>query len=376
MRKIISIIIISIITILVAILIFLTTAGIKTDNFNSLINEKVNEIDPKIKLKLNEVNFKLNPSNFEFEISTLDPQIAINEKNIDLENIKFDLNISEYISNKNPISEISIISKENDIDRFIDFINEYPDTDFRLLLTGFCPESLGNKHEHFSQIDKVKEFGGEFVEIILTGKDFYEAYDKSVVFCSQKKLNFIHPFNDYKIIEGQATLFLEILDQTDEKIDTLIIPIGGGGLISGAINVFKQLSKKTKIIGVQPVGAPTMKKSINQNKVITLSEIDNFVDGAAVRKVGDLTFDYCKKYLDDIIIIDEDEICKTILDLEKNHNIIAEPAGAMSITALRHVKEEIKGKNVVCIICGGNNDRRRIPEIQLRSNRWINQFLK
>ena len=226
------------------------------------------------------------------------------------------------------------------------------------------------------KIDKVKEFGGEFVEIILTGKDFYEAYDKSVVFCSQKKLNFIHPFNDYKIIEGQATLFLEILDQTDEKIDTLIIPIGGGGLISGAINVFKQLSKETKIIGVQPAGAPTMKKSINQNKVITLSEIDNFVDGAAVRKVGDLTFDYCKKYLDDIIIIDEDEICKTILDLEKNHNIIAEPAGAMSITALRQVKEEIKGKNVVCIICGGNNDRRRIPEIELRSNRWINQFLK
>ena len=226
------------------------------------------------------------------------------------------------------------------------------------------------------KIDKVKEFGGEFVEIILTGKDFYEAYDKSVVFCSQKKLNFIHPFNDYKIIEGQATLFLEILDQTDEKIDTLIIPIGGGGLISGAINVFKQLSKKTKIIGVQPAGAPTMKKSINQNKVITLSEIDNFVDGAAVRKVGDLTFNYCKKYLDDIIIIEEDEICKTILDLEKNHNIIAEPAGAMSITALRQVKEEIIGKNVVCIICGGNNDRRRIPEIQLRSNRWINQFLK
>ena len=226
------------------------------------------------------------------------------------------------------------------------------------------------------KIDKVKEFGGEFVEIILTGKDFYEAYDKSVVFCSQKKLNFIHPFNDYKIIEGQATLFLEILDQTDEKIDTLIIPIGGGGLISGAIIVFKQLSKKTKIIGVQPAGAPTMKKSINQNKVITLSEIDNFVDGAAVRKVGDLTFDYCKKYLDDIIIIDEDEICKTILDLEKNHNIIAEPAGAMSITALRQVKEEIKGKTVVCIICGGYNDRRRIPEIQLRSNRWINQFLK
>ncbi len=125
MRKLISIIIISVITIIISILIFLTTTGIKTDNFNTLINEKVKEIDPKIKLKLNEVNFKLNLSNFEFEISTLDPQIAINEKNIDLENIKFDLNIFEYISNKNSISEISIISKENDIDRFVDFINEY-----------------------------------------------------------------------------------------------------------------------------------------------------------------------------------------------------------------------------------------------------------
>ncbi|MDA9726334.1 hypothetical protein N9U40_00485 [Candidatus Pelagibacter sp.] len=132
MRKIISIITISIITVLVAILIFLTTTGIRTDNFNSLINEKVKEIDPKIKLKLNQVNFKLNLSNFEFEIFTLDPQIAINEKDIELENIKFDLNIFDYISNKNPISEISIISKENNIDRFIDFINEY---DFNLART-------------------------------------------------------------------------------------------------------------------------------------------------------------------------------------------------------------------------------------------------
>ncbi len=132
MRKIIFIITISIITVLVAILIFLTTTGIRTDNFNSLINEKIKEIDPKIKLKLNQVNFKLNLSNFEFEIFTFDPQIAINEKDIDLENIKFDLNIFDYISNKNPISEISIISKENDIDQFIDFINEY---DFNLSRT-------------------------------------------------------------------------------------------------------------------------------------------------------------------------------------------------------------------------------------------------
>ena len=129
MRKIISIIIILTIIIIAGFIIFLTTAGIKTNIFNSLINEKVNEINPKIKLKLNKVNFKLNLANFELEISTLNPQIAINEKNIDLENIKFDLNIFDYINNKNPISEISIISEENDIDRFVDFINEY---DFNL----------------------------------------------------------------------------------------------------------------------------------------------------------------------------------------------------------------------------------------------------
>ncbi len=129
MRKIISLTIISIITILITILIFLTTAGIKTDNLNSFIIEKVNEIDPKIKLKLNKVNFKLNPSNFKFEISTLEPQILINEKKVDLEIIKSDLNLLDYFNNKNPISEISIISKESNIDQFTDFINEY---DFNL----------------------------------------------------------------------------------------------------------------------------------------------------------------------------------------------------------------------------------------------------
>ncbi len=129
MRKITSIIIITIITILIAILIFLTTAGIKTDIFNSLINEKVKEINPKIKLKLNQVNFKLNPSTFEFEIFTIDPQLLVNEKKVDLEIIKSDLNLLDYLNNKSPISEISIISKESNIDQFTDFINEY---DFNL----------------------------------------------------------------------------------------------------------------------------------------------------------------------------------------------------------------------------------------------------
>ncbi len=165
MRKIISIILISIITILVAILIFLTTSGIRTDNFNSLINEKVNEINPKIKLKLNQVNFKLNPSKFEFEIFTLDPQIAINQKNIDLENIKFDLNIFDYISNKNPISEISIISKENDINQFTNFINEY---DFNLARNLILKQIKKGKVKIISNID-FNENNPKNIKYIING---------------------------------------------------------------------------------------------------------------------------------------------------------------------------------------------------------------
>ncbi len=165
MRKIISIIIISIISILVAILIFLSMAGIKTDNFNSLINEKVNEIDPKIKLKLNQVNFKLNLSNFEFEIFTLDPQILINEKKVDLEIIKSDLNLLDYFNYKNPISEISIISKESNIDQFTDFINEY---DFNLARNLIFKQIKNGKVKIISKIN-FSEKNPKNIKYIING---------------------------------------------------------------------------------------------------------------------------------------------------------------------------------------------------------------
>ena len=189
-------------------------------------------------------------------------------------------------------------------------------------------------HTTKQKIQQVEKFGGDKIKIKLVGDNFGQAYAEALSFCKKNAKIFIHPFDDLKVIEGQATIFLEIIDQANFDIDYIFIPIGGGGLISGAINVFKQLSPKTKIIGIEPLGAPAMKTSINNNKNTTLKSIDGFVDGAAVKRVGEISFNFCKKYLDDLILIDEGEICQSILDLEKYHSIVAEPAGAMSNAAL------------------------------------------
>ena len=227
-------------------------------------------------------------------------------------------------------------------------------------------------HTTKQKIQQVEKFGGDKIKIKLVGDNFGQAYAEALSFCKKNAKIFIHPFDDLKVIEGQATLFLEIIDQANFDIDYIFIPIGGGGLISGAINVFKQLSPKTKIIGIEPLGAPAMKTSINNNKNTTLKSIDGFVDGAAVKRVGEISFNFCKKYLDDLILIDEGEICQSILDLEKYHSIVAEPAGAMSNAALNIYSSKIINKNVVCIICGGNNDNSRMPEIQERASNWKN----
>ena len=225
------------------------------------------------------------------------------------------------------------------------------------------------------KIDRVSQFGGKFIDINIHGLNFYDAYDEAKIF-TKKNMVFIHPFDDIKVIEGQATLFLEMINQVNFNIDYLFVPIGGGGLLSGAINVFKQLSKSTKIVGVQVKGAPAMKKSLEAHKLISLNDVDNFVDGAVVRKVGKITFDFCNNFLDEIVVVDEGEICHNIVLLSQNEKIIAEPAGAMSIAALRKYKNKIKNKNIMCLICGGNNDPKRLPEIEKRSQDWLERMKK
>jgi threonine dehydratase len=217
------------------------------------------------------------------------------------------------------------------------------------------------------KVTKVKKFGKDWVEIVLVGDTFDDAFQEAIAYSEASGKAFIHPFNDPKIIEGQGTVALEILNQYPHEIDYLIAPIGGGGLIAGCGIVFKALSPKTKIIGVEPAGAPAMYESIKQDKVITLSHIDNFVDGAAVKKVGEINFPIVKSTISKVILVDEGKVCHTLLQLYNDEGFVVEPAGTLSIAALDDLKDEIKGKTVVCIVSGSNNDITRTEEIRERA---------
>ncbi|WP_428741094.1 threonine ammonia-lyase IlvA [Tenacibaculum sp.] len=217
------------------------------------------------------------------------------------------------------------------------------------------------------KVEQVKMFGGDFVDIRLIGDTFDDAYKAAKLLSDSLQKTFVHPFDDEKIIEGQATVGLEILEQSQQPIDYVFVPVGGGGLASGLSSVFKLLSPKTKIIGVEPAGAPSMKKSLEENKNVILENIDKFVDGAAVQKVGELTYKICRENLSDMITVPEGKVCQTILEMYNKEAIVVEPAGALTISALDFYKEELKGKNVVCVISGSNNDITRTAEIKERA---------
>ena len=217
------------------------------------------------------------------------------------------------------------------------------------------------------KIKQVKMFGKGHVEVVLTG-DTYDAAHYTALEDSQKTgMAFIHPFDDPQIIEGQATVGMEILQDSKDQIDYLFLPIGGGGLAAGVGAYFKQISPNTKIIGLEPAGAPSMQKSIEAGKVVKMEKIDKFVDGAAVQEVGKTTFEICKTVIDEFRSVPEGKICTKILELYNRDAIVIEPAGALSIAALDFYRDEIKGKNVVCIVSGSNNDITRTEEIKERS---------
>ena len=217
------------------------------------------------------------------------------------------------------------------------------------------------------KLNQVRMFGGENIETRLVGDTFDDAYAAAQLFKDQSNSIFIHPFEDKDVVIGQATLALELIEQSQEPIDYILVPIGGGGLISGVLHVFKTLSPNTKVIGIEPEGAPAMQQSLENGKNTELNSIDPFVDGAAVRKVGDDAYDLCDKYLDKLVLVSEGKICQSILKLYNREAIVVEPAGAMSTASLKMIGEEIKGKNVVCLICGGNNDITRMAEIKERA---------
>lgn len=217
------------------------------------------------------------------------------------------------------------------------------------------------------KVQQVRFFGKEWVDVVLLGDTFDDAYHLAMEFCTKEGSAFIHPFDDELVMHGQGTVGLEMIEDAKAPIDYLFLPIGGGGLASGVASVFKQLSPNTKIIGVEPEGAPAMKESIAKNERVVLKNIDKFVDGAAVQSVGNKTLEICKNLLDEVITVPEGLICSTILNLYNREAIVVEPAGALSVAALKQYKEEIKGKNVVCVLSGSNNDISRTEEIRERS---------
>jgi len=217
------------------------------------------------------------------------------------------------------------------------------------------------------KIERVKHFGGNYVTVKLIGLTYDESAKAAHDYCDKKNEVYIHAFNDPLTIAGQGTVGKEIIEQLPEGFDIVVAPIGGGGFISGVSEYIKAVNPRVTIYGAEPENAAAMEESFEQGKLVILGKIDTFVDGAAVQSVGELTFAICQRNLKKVIVVPVGRICKTMIDLYQNEGIIAEPAGALSMAALSSLREEIKGKTVVCVLSGGNNDILRYPEILEKS---------
>ncbi|MEP7258689.1 MAG: threonine ammonia-lyase [Flavitalea sp.] len=216
------------------------------------------------------------------------------------------------------------------------------------------------------KVTQTKMFGEDFIEVVLIGDTFDDCSVAAKQYTLENNMVFIPPFDDPRIIEGQGTVGLEILEDVSH-VDYLFLPVGGGGLAAGVGTYFKTYSPKTTIIGVEPEGAPSMLEALKAGHPVTLDNIDRFVDGAAVKRVGDITFSICKDVIDTMHLVPEGKVCSTILKLYNEDAIVVEPAGALSIAALDDFADEIRGKKVVCIVSGSNNDIDRMQEIKERS---------
>lgn len=216
------------------------------------------------------------------------------------------------------------------------------------------------------KVTQTRMFGNGNVEIVLVGDTFDDCLKEALAYTASHDMTFIPPFDNEKIIEGQGTVGVEIYEDLPD-VDVAIIPLGGGGLVSGTGTYLKQQNPNVEIVGVEPEGAPSMFMGLEAGEPVTLAEINRFVDGAAVKRVGQVTFGIAREVLDDMLLIPEGKVCTTILKLYNEDAIVVEPAGALSVAALDFCKDRIKGKKVVCIISGGNNDIDRMGEIKEQS---------
>jgi len=216
------------------------------------------------------------------------------------------------------------------------------------------------------KIKQTEMFGGDNIKIVLVGDTFDDCMKEALAYTAEHQMVFVPPFDNIKVIEGQGTVGIEIYQDLPET-EVIVMPIGGGGLASGVGSYFKNINPQIKLIGVEPEGAPSMNQALKNGSPVTLDYIDRFVDGAAVKRVGNLNFKYCSDLLDQMLLIPEGKICTTILKLYNEDAIVVEPAGALAVAALDQLKDTIAGKTVVCIVSGGNNDIERMQEIKEKS---------
>lgn len=217
------------------------------------------------------------------------------------------------------------------------------------------------------KIERVRHFGDGYITIKIVGQTYDESAHAAHEYGDKKNMVYVHAFNDPVTIAGQGTVGKEIIEQLPSGFDILVAPIGGGGFISGVSEYIKALKPHVKIYGAEAQDAAGMEESLKQGKVVTLEKIDTFVEGTAVQRVGDIPFEICKRNLEQVLVVSVGRVCKTMVDLYQNEGIISETAGALSMAALSSIREEIKGKTVVCVLSGGNNDILRYPEVLEKS---------
>ena len=203
-----------------------------------------------------------------------------------------------------------------------------------------------------SKVEATKSYGAQ---VTLVKGVYDDAYRKAVELQQESGATFIHPFNDENVIAGQGTIGLEILDEMADA-DVVVVPVGGGGLISGVAFAVKSLNPRCKVYGVQSAGAPSMVKSLQEHKIQKLDSVSTIADGIMVKEPGDLTYDLCSRYVDDVVTVTDDEVSTAILTLIEKQKMIAEGAGAVSLAAVMFDKIDVKGKKVVAVISGGNID--------------------
>ncbi len=238
-------------------------------------------------------------------------------------------------------------------------------TKFRCKGTIYVPSDTPQQ-----KVDRIKFFGGPWVDITLVGETFDETKAIAIAYADKHQKAFIPPFDDEKVIAGQGTIGIEICEQLGQAPDYVLIPVGGGGLAAGISVAIKHRYPNAVIMGVEPEGADAMALSIKKKEQVALKTLERFVDGVAVKKVGKLTLEICSQTLKEVLLVPVGAVCHEMVELYQNDGIVAEPAGALSIAGLEAIRDEIRGKTVVCILSGGNNDIHRYPEIIKRSRAY------